>query len=179
MGSNGMDDGPGALNAMANEVMELRAENARQAEEIARLASERDALIDAAKDAIPESEHPAEPTPHYWSWQIRQLGEDRRSAYRLWNEKKRESDIFRDEIEEQKTVLIHQRERAEKAEAESARLRAELSEVRSELTRTSVKLEDHRKQYAAMLRRRVENEEQWEAWMNEQVGGDALKGGGR
>lgn len=63
--------------------------------------------------------------------------------------------------------------------AENAQLRAELSEVRSELTRTSVKLEDHRKQYAAMLRRRVENEEQWEAWMNEQVGGDALKGGGR
>jgi hypothetical protein len=35
-----------------------------------------DILIAAAKDAIPQSEHPAEDTASNWAWQIRNLGLD-------------------------------------------------------------------------------------------------------
>ena len=40
-----------------------------------------ESLISSAKNAIPASEHPAEPTVENWAWQIRNLGADRRLVY--------------------------------------------------------------------------------------------------
>ena len=40
-----------------------------------------ESLLSAAKNAIPASEHPAEPTVENWAWQMRNLGEDRRLVY--------------------------------------------------------------------------------------------------
>lgn len=50
---------------------------------IRRVESERNALLAAAKEAIPEAEHPADPTiVHDWAWQVKKLGEDRRAIYK-------------------------------------------------------------------------------------------------
>lgn len=60
---------------------ETLAERLAKLEEWEKVAFERNELIEAARNAIPESEHPLEKTPHNWAWQIRTLGEDRRAAY--------------------------------------------------------------------------------------------------
>ena len=53
------------------------------ADAIKRLQAERNELISAARDAIPEGEHPKDETPSNWAWQIRGLGADRNAAYGL------------------------------------------------------------------------------------------------
>lgn len=53
------------------------------ADRIRRVESERNALLAAAKEAIPEGEHPADPSiVHDWAWQLKVLGEDRRAVYK-------------------------------------------------------------------------------------------------
>ena len=56
-------------------------------------------IISYARKAIPESEHPADPAPHNWAWQIGAMGEDRRAAYRLLDEARAKLAETRKELE--------------------------------------------------------------------------------
>lgn len=68
---------------LAEAVREGHGLDQEAADRIRRVESERNALLAAAKEAIPESEHPADPTiVHDWAWQIKVLGEDRRAIYK-------------------------------------------------------------------------------------------------
>lgn len=51
-------------------------------QELRKAKAERDELLAAAAVAIPEAEHPKDPTVHNWAWQVRTLGEDRRAVYK-------------------------------------------------------------------------------------------------
>jgi hypothetical protein len=51
---------------------------------------DRQVLLDAASSAIPEGEHPKDPTADNWAWQIHALGEDRRAAYKQRDEARAE-----------------------------------------------------------------------------------------
>lgn len=69
------------LAAVTAENAELEGAIELVGKELQRVTTERDALIDAAKLAIPASEHPLEKTTSNWAWQIRNLGDDRRAIY--------------------------------------------------------------------------------------------------
>ena len=69
-----------------------------------------ESLLSAAKNAIPASEHPAEPTVQNWAWQIRNLGDDRRLVY-----------AERDRLRQQVANLTHSNDsHRQTAEAELA-----------------------------------------------------------
>lgn len=64
-------------------------------------------LIAASTAAIPEAEHPKDPTVSNWAWQIRNLGEDRRACYRAREaaeaklaDRERDIDALKDEVTE-------------------------------------------------------------------------------
>jgi hypothetical protein len=59
--------------------------------ELDKVRGELGELISAAKAAIPDEEHPKDPTSDNWAWQIRALGEDRRAAYRQRGEDRAEN----------------------------------------------------------------------------------------
>lgn len=72
--------------------------------ELDKVKGELGELVAAAKSAIPDSEHPADPTPDNWAWQIRVLGEDRRAAYRQREEARNENATLMRKLAELKRV---------------------------------------------------------------------------
>ncbi len=85
-----------------------------------------ESLLWAAKNAIPASEHPAEPTVQNWAWQIRNLGEDRRLVYADRDKLRAEVEHLRESEKAFCEDRNTQRTRAERAEAELATERARL-----------------------------------------------------
>lgn len=126
--------------AVFNSAAQLIADSEAKAVEQANAQVE--SLLSAAKNAIPASEHPAEPTVENWAWQMRNLGEDRRLVYA-------ERDQLRAEVERLGRATTNgqvnwmqeserQQARAERAEAElkseqdnSVLAEAELAESRN------------------------------------------------
>ena len=91
-----------------------------------------ESLLSAAKNAIPASEHPAEPTVENWAWQIRNLGEDRRLVYadrdKLRAEVKESKERERVAIaswDEERQRALREGERVEKLAGELAAAKAE------------------------------------------------------
>jgi hypothetical protein len=76
------------------------------------LERERDELIAAAAQAIPPDEHPADPTPSNWAWQIMTLGQDRRLIYKQAAETTVAMNKLRAERDE--ALAIHKRLAAER-----------------------------------------------------------------
>ena len=68
--------------ALLARMTEDDAAQGQQADELELLRGQVDGLVSAAAYAIPECEHPAQPSPENWAQQIRNLGDDRRAAYK-------------------------------------------------------------------------------------------------
>jgi len=83
-----------------------------------------ESLLSAAKNAIPASEHPAEPTVENWAWQMRNLGEDRRLVYADRDKLRAEVEHLRESEKAFCEDRNTQRTRAERAEAELDGIRA-------------------------------------------------------
>jgi hypothetical protein len=125
---------------------------------IRRLAEERDELIEAAKSAIPEAEHPTSGSADDWAWQIRNLGEDRRAAYRARDEAMRLANKETAQIEALKDLTLGLwRLQSEQLPDYVRRMAREWDEAERRATKLQAELsEAHRERDEAVARSRQE-----------------------
>jgi hypothetical protein len=88
-------------------------------------------FVDAAKAAVPESEHPRDPAD--WPWSIRLLGDDRRACYRQRDEAQRDLRDFKRDCDRMLDDAYQGGKRAEAgARALALREAAERAEAKAE-----------------------------------------------
>lgn len=92
-----------------------------------------ESLISSAKNAIPASEHPAEPTVENWAWQIRNLGDDRRLVYAERDQLRAECLNLRADLDAIKAIRDEEKARADEAEHDCRDLIGQLNDALAEL----------------------------------------------
>lgn len=154
-------------------LLERQAGSYRQQAE--KLAGEVADFTHYAKNAIPEAEHPKEETAHNWAWQVGQLGEDRRAAYRKIERLELELASSKRETECMRNQSIEFHGRLGRTEQENVRLKEDNKKLEAQVAGQQanyLRLADEAGKLAAQVRDRdtlLKNENENYRRVNEEL----------